>query len=138
VRTLISSFFHILSCLKIYLRFGIPTSQSTCIHGELNNGLRYDFELSSSDENPYVGRATEDGWWVKGKVATGSQKKATTISEEYNDGLLAYMLRMFSSFCLPESEDTIVDDDVYLICLSKGRDVYNSLELGSELKKRVK
>mmetsp|Transcript_1108 Transcript_1108/g.1785 ORF Transcript_1108/g.1785 Transcript_1108/m.1785 type:complete len:188 (+) Transcript_1108:1210-1773(+) len=123
---------------EIYLRFGIPTSQSTCIHGELNNGLRYDFELSSSDENPYVGRATEDGWWVKGKVATGSQKKATTISEEYNDGLLAYMLRMFSSFCLPESEDTIVDDDVYLICLSKGRDVYNSLELGSELKKRVK
>mmetsp|Transcript_9739 Transcript_9739/g.14687 ORF Transcript_9739/g.14687 Transcript_9739/m.14687 type:complete len:555 (+) Transcript_9739:139-1803(+) len=127
-----------------------PFASRTFIHGMLNNGLKYDFELPASSKNRLIGKVTKDGWWVKGRMTTEGLRSASMTVGKRSTRLLNPIWNCIFCCCstphsqvsseTSECKDTNAqtgDDDVYLVCLSSGRDVYNSLVESGELRENI-
>lgn len=113
----------------------------TFVHGCLSNGLEYNFELPSGQSNTILGKVTEDQWWIKAKMHSARTRPESA-------GMMAALRA--SMPCLrigqrsarvsssdDEDDSSLSDEDIYLVCLSKGRDVFNSLERAGDIKRRI-
>ena len=128
------------TCWQILFRFRDPDEPSrTHIHGNIQNGLEYDFELPPAHTDTLIGKATEDHWWVKARM-TPRHSGDSVVPVSWLCSVVPCSGLSVNRVASSDDEDSPAprDEDVYLVCLSKGRDVFNSLERGSEIRGRMR
>ena len=131
-------------------RFRQGTESKTHIHGCLQNGLEYNFDLPGSSHNDILGKVTTDDWWVKGKMSR-KRNLSNSAPPAESDGMFSQICAGLPCFGprharvsssddedMTSGTDGVAEDDIYLVCLSRGRDVFNSLETGAAIKRRLK